>query len=141
MNGQFEIGAISPGRNFFAIAVLTGLCFAFVAPDDDGLSPDVRLLHWQTQTVGAMAFLIGAHLVLAKCRLVTQLNPRIRLALSGVPGALAYAPIAQFFDVWLGVESDTGDWFSLPAITNEWLNLVPPRSALTLCCSSRRGTI
>lgn len=126
MNGQFEIGALSPGQYFFAIAALIGLCFAFVAPDDDGLPLGLRLLHWQSQTVGVMAFLIGAHLFLAKCPPFTQLNPWIRLVLSGILGAVVYAPIAQVFDVWFGVEPEMESLFSLPAITNEWLNLVPP---------------
>ena len=126
MNGQFEIGAISPSHYFFAIAALVGLCFAFVSPDDDGLSFGLRLLHWQTQTIGVMAFLVGAHLLLAKHLIFTRLNPWLRLSLSGLLGAAAYAPISQVFDVWFGVEPDVGALFSLPAITNEWVNLVPP---------------
>jgi len=126
MNGHFEIGAISPARYFLSIAVLIGVCFAFIAPDDDGMHFGMRLLHWQTQTVGAMAFLICTHLLLAKFDWFSWLNPWLRLILSGALGASAYSPVAQAFDLWTGLETPVSGGLTFADVMNEWVNLVPP---------------
>ena len=122
MNGQFDIGGLTPGRYFFSIAVLLGLLFALVSPQQDK-SAMLIFLQWQLQTLLPMALLIGAHLLLSASAWFDRLNPWLALAISGLIGASLFAPLALAIDWWL----DAPAVGSLArALLDEWAGVAPP---------------
>ncbi len=127
MNGQIEIGGVTPTRYFFSIAVVLGLLFAMTS-GDAGHSALLVGLQWQLQTLVPMALLIGAHMLLLRSTGFAALNRWFTLAVSGVIGGSLFAPVALAIDVWLDPTLGLHDFGSeLPA---EWLAVVPP---VTLC--------
>ena len=102
MNGQFDIGEMTPLRYFSALAVLAGLLFGFIA---DGGSDDtpfpMQLLQWQLQSCIPMVLLVGSQLALARWRAFDRLNPWAQLALSGAAAAVLFTPIAVVIDLLL----------------------------------------
>lgn len=130
MNGQFEIGEITPARYFFGIAAVLGLLFALITPGT-GQDWDLlkRLFQWQLQTLGPMAFLIAVHLLLDRLSAFDRLNPWLKLFYSGLLGALLFSPLALLLDVWLVNEIvETTNW--LHAWLRELGGFLPP---VTIC--------
>ncbi len=126
MNGQFDIGGISPAKYFFSIAVVLGLLFALISTDQDRHIALI-FLQWQLQAVVPMALMIGAHRLLLSSRLFAGLNPWLGLAISGALGATLFSPVALGIDVWL--DGDLPG--SLAAeLLDEWLSVMPP---VTIC--------
>ena len=126
MNGQFDIGAISPTKYFFSIAVVLGLLFAMISTDQDRHIALI-FLQWQLQAVVPMALMIGTHRLLLNSGLFAALNPWLGLAISGVIGATLFSPVALGIDFWL----DGAVPGSLAAeLFDEWLSVAPP---VTLC--------
>ncbi len=123
MNGQIEIGGVTPTRYFFSIAVVLGLLFAMTS-GDSGHSPLLVGLQWQLQTLVPMALLIGAHMLLLRNARFAALNRWFTLVVSGVAGATLFTPDALAIDIWL----DAGlDWQHFGAeLASEWLAVVPP---------------
>ena len=102
MNGQFDIGEITPLRYFAALAVLAGLLFGFIADGGSNGSPFLlQLLQWQLQTCIPIVLLVGSQLLLARWRMFDRLNPWAQLAISGATGAVLFTPIAVAIDVLL----------------------------------------
>lgn len=126
MNGQFDIGAVTPTKYFFSIAVLLGLLFAMVSVDENK-SGMVIFIQWQLQAIIPMALMIGAHLLLSKNFRFNHFNPWLRLSISGSIGASLFAPIALLIDLKLEPEtpSDFGREF-----LDEWVSVMPP---VTVC--------
>lgn len=126
MNGQFDLGQVSPSRYFLGVAVLLGFLFAFIAPDDsDTTNIFVLLIHWQLQTVIPIMLLILSHLALHSIRLFNQLNPWIKIVSSGLIGVALYAPIGLGLDLWIESEHITKDRW-LPELISETAALGPP---------------
>jgi len=106
MNGHFKIGELSAHRYFLVAAVLTGLLFAFIAPDDDLKTHwALHLLQWQIQTVVPTFLAIGAHILIANVAGTFVSNPWWRLCLSGTIAAAIFAPLALLTDVALADEA------------------------------------
>ena len=123
MNGQFDIGGITPTRYFFPIACLLGLLFAMTSGDQQRPFPLV-LLQWQLQTLLPMALLVGAHVLLLQRVGLAARNPWLALALSGLVGASLFAPLALVIEVWLDGEPLQGPlWREL---LGEWGGVTPP---------------
>jgi hypothetical protein len=122
MNGQFDIGALTPGRYFFPIAILLGLLFALVSAEQ-GKSAGIIFLQWQLQTVLPMALLIGVHLLLSSSDWFDRLNPWLALTISGLAGASLFAPLALAIESWLDVPAEAP---FLQALIEEWIAVVPP---------------
>lgn len=126
MNGQFDIGGISPTRYFFSIAVVLGLLFAMISTDQDRHAALI-FLQWQLQAVVPMALMIGAHRLLSNSSLFTALNPWLGLAISGALGATLFSPVALGIDLWFdGVPSES----YAAELLDEWLSVAPP---VTIC--------
>lgn len=126
MSGQFNIGAITPTRYFFGIALLLGLLFTLITPasgeDWDGLR---RLFQWQVQTLAPMALLVVSHLLLHRWETFDHLNPWLKLIFSGLLGAVLFTPFALLLDIWLHDEVIAqGQW--LFALMEEFSHLAPP---------------
>jgi len=130
MNGQFDIGEITPARYFFGIAAVLGLLFALITPGtDQDWDLMKRLLQWQLQALGPMAFLIATHLLLDRLPAFDRLNPWLKLFYSGLLGALLFSPLALLLDVWLANEIvEKNNW--LHAWLRELGGFVPP---VTIC--------
>lgn len=125
MNGQFDLGAITPARYFFGIAVVLGLLFGFTNTDDDVHHLASGLLQWQLQAVGIMACLVGAHVLLLRWSWFERQSPWLQLTLSGTLGSLVFAPAGALIDAWLGGEVVAeGTW--LVEIGDEFLGIAPP---------------
>ena len=126
MNGQFDIGGISPTKYFFSIAVVLGLLFALISTDQDRHILLV-FLQWQLQAVVPMALMIGTHRLLLNSSLFARLNPWFGLAISGLIGASLFAPVALGIDLWL----DAPGPINLTAeLIDEWSSVAPP---VTIC--------
>lgn len=126
MNGQFEIGAITPFRYFFGIAIVLGLLFAMVAPESghewDGLR---RLFQWQLQSLGPVILLVMSHLLLHRLPGFDGLNSWLKLVCSGLIGAVLFSPLALSLDVWFEETSIMqGQWLS--AMQEELIEVTPP---------------
>ncbi len=128
MNRQFDLGAVTPARYFFGIAVVVGLMLGFATGDDEApLTP--RLLLWQLQAVGIMAAMVLMQVQLLRWRWFERRNPWLQLAISGVVGSLLFAPAGTMLDVWLGQEdlSQHGMWID---ILDEFAGVAPPAMVL-----------
>lgn len=101
MNGQFQLGAVTPLRYFFGIAVVLGLIFATIGDGDEATPFMLNLLIWQLQTLVPMALFVGSHLLLSNSRNFLRLNPWLRLVLSGTFGALLFSPLNLMLDTVL----------------------------------------
>lgn len=123
MNGQFQIGGLTPARYFFSIAVVLGLLFAMISVEQDIPAPLV-FLQWQLQTVIPMALLIRTHMLLSQVHRFNALNPWVGLILSGIVGASLFAPIALLIDFWL--EPPTTSFVLAAELFDEWISVVPP---------------
>ena len=123
MNGQIDIGGITPSRYFFSIAVVLGLLFAMTSGETAQPAWLVGL-QWQLQSLIPMALLVGSHMLLLRNARFAALNPWIGLAFSGVVGASLFAPAALLIEVCLGNEP-LEDVFATE-LRDEWLAVTPP---------------
>jgi hypothetical protein len=121
MNGQFDLGEVTPLRYFAAIAVVVGLLFGFITGGSDSTPLPLRLLQWQLQSCLPMALMVGSQLLLARLPAFERLNTWWQLALSGVVGATLFTPLALGIDAWL-----LGDPVSWTELVDEFLGVVPP---------------
>lgn len=125
MNGQFELGVISPRRYFFGLAVVLGLVFALVGGGDDEAGFFARLFLWQFQTVTPMALLVGSHMLLLRWRWFEAQSRWVQLVISGVAGVLLFSPLNLGLDLWLEVELTAAD-----SVVSLWLEelgyMAPP---------------
>lgn len=122
MNGHFEIGAVTPRRYFFSIAIVLGLLFALTSGDQD--RPQIVILvQWQLQTLLPISLLIGTHMVLLKNAGFAGLNSWLALTISGAVGASIFAPLALMIDFWL--EPATEAPF-IEELLDEWVSVTPP---------------
>ncbi len=127
MNGQFDIGDLTPTKYFFSIAIVLGLLFAMISGDSD--KPIIFVfLQWQLQTIVPMALLIGMHILLLKNQRFTRLNPWIALLISGVLATTVFSPIALTIDSWLEPTNHSKSY--LIELFDEWCGVTPP---ITIC--------
>lgn len=122
MNGQFEMGDLSPPKLFIGISAVLGLILALII--DPPHSFIAHLIHWQIQTTGAVVFIILTHIVLFKLINYQQLNPWLRVAFSGLIGAIIFSPIATMSDVILGGEVLERGFQG--ELLNEIVSVIPP---------------
>ena len=125
MNGQFDLGAITPLRYFSGIAVVLGLLLASVSEVDEGTSWLVHYLVWQLQTVIPMGLFVACHIVLERLLANTSPNPWLQLLVSGALGALIFTPFNLAIDVLLQGE-DLGAQPMPAALLGELLSMGPP---------------
>ena len=124
MNGQFELGAVTPQRYFFGIAVVLGLLFATIGELDEGSSWWSHYLVWQLQTLIPMALFVGCHLLLGQFSFAANLNPWLQLLISGGVGAVVFTPINLGLDVLLQGEVLV-DQQILSALLSEITSMAP----------------
>ena len=125
MNGQFDLGSITPTKYFFTIASTLGLLFAFIGTDDSESGIALQLIRWQFQTLGPMAFLIASHIWLSQHQFLRSTNPWLNLTFSGVLGVALFSPLSFLVDLSLQSEyPQSEDWLL------DWLeelsNILPP---------------
>ncbi|MBX2848792.1 MAG: LytTR family transcriptional regulator [Acidiferrobacterales bacterium] len=125
MNGQINLGDIKPINYFLTIAVVVGLMFAFITPDEDLKYGWLgHLLHWQIQTLIPMALAIVVLIFLPKSKLINTRNPWFKLIISGLIACLITTPIALCSDILL-----TGQQLEQTLIIellNEFIAITPP---------------
>lgn len=125
MNGQFELGAVSPRRYFVVVAMVFGLLFGLIVDPDPGIRAWGHLLQWQVQTGVPMALLVGSHLLLHRFTWFEARRPWLRLILSGTIGVLVTAPMLHAADVLMAVDSRAAQgWWWGAAL--EVLDIGPP---------------
>lgn len=127
MNGHFDIGAITPTKYFFSIAIVLGLLFAMISVDQDK-APLLVFLQWQLQTLLPMALLVGAHMLFLKSHRFADLNPWLAISVSGLIGASLFAPIALAIDFWLEPQAQVASYSA--ELFDEWISVTPP---VTIC--------
>lgn len=125
MNGQINLGQLQPVKYFLSVAILIGLMFAFVAPDDTlAYGWLVHAVHWQLQTVVPMFFAIAIHFLLSRFGLLRQLNPWATLFITGLLTGLLFAPIGLISD--LSLTSEVINESAGAALMDELIAIVPP---------------
>ena len=123
MNGQIDLGAITPSKYFFSIAVILGLLFAMITPADN--HPKwVVYLQWQLQTVLPMTFMVVVHSLLCFWPRFNYLGSWTKLLISGFGGVCLFSPIALMIDIWIGSEPQYDDLIT--ATVSEWTQVAPP---------------
>jgi hypothetical protein len=125
MNGQFDLGAISPIRYFFGIAAVVGLLLGFTSGEDEGSALGPRLLQWQLQALGIMGLLVLTHITLLRWRWFERRNPWLQLAASGITASLLFSPVGVGIDAWLAGEM-VGPGQRLSETVDEFSGLAPP---------------
>jgi hypothetical protein len=122
MNGQFDLGEITPLRYFATIAIVVGLLFALISGGEEGAPPlPLRLLQWQLQSCLPMALMVLSQLSLARLPFFDGLNTWVQLAVSGALGAALFTPMALGIDALL-----YGDPVSLLELADEFSGVAPP---------------
>ena len=124
MNGQFDLGAVTPQRYFFGIAVVLGLLFASVSEVDAGASVLTHFLVWQLQTVIPMGLFVGCHVLLERVPSAAGLNPWLQLVISGSLGAVLFTPVNLGIDVVLQGD-ELGERALIAALLGEILSMGP----------------
>lgn len=125
MNGQFDLGAVTPVRYFFGIAAVLGLLLGFTNTEEGGHQLVLGLLQWLLQAVGIMGCLVVAHVQLLRWAWFEKQRPWLQLVSSGTLGSLAFAPAGVLIDHWLGGEViANGAW--LAETLDEFLGVAPP---------------
>lgn len=124
MNGQFDIGDISPQKYFLGVASVLGVLFAFITPDLVHIGFLQLLLIWQIQTVGAIIIVIISHLLLIRYFYMSRLNRWMQLFLSGLIGASLFSPIGLFVDIHLANEGFPAHFSA--ELFDEWSAIAPP---------------
>ncbi len=122
MNGHFDFGAVTPAKYFFSIAVVLGLLFAMISPDQQKPAA-VVFLQWQLQTLLPMGLLVGSHLLLSNLGRFAGLNPWLALSISGIVGASLFAPLALLIDIL--IEGPPSNGFAAELFA-EWQGVAPP---------------
>ncbi len=125
MDGQFELGEVSPARYFSFIAIAVGLLFGFIAEEPPGDHPLLlHFLQWQLQALVPMALLVGSHVALSRFTGFERLSRWLQLAVSGLVGALLFAPFATALDQWLLPEAATSGFAT--EVILEFAAVAPP---------------
>lgn len=93
------------GSGLFLIVI-----FTLLEPDiSDPLQGGWLLLFWTIHVATALVLLQGMQMLLLRVPFMMRRPPWVQVALSGLIGALLFAPIAAVFDWMLGVDADAED--------------------------------
>ncbi len=125
MNGQLDIGDISPLKYFGVLAVVTGLLFGLIASEDSSPAGLVlQLLQWQLQALIPMLLLIAVQAALVRVSLPPPTRPWLRLALAGVLASIIFTPLGLALDVFIAGEAPPEQLVS--ELLDEFLGIAPP---------------
>lgn len=127
MNGQFQLGQITPWRYFLAVAVVVGLVLGLTTPDEDEPFSITAMLAWQIQSLVAMGMLVFFQISFGRLSRYRQLGPWGQLILSGLAACLVIAPVYLLLDIGTGLNElpeSAAQWRL--AITEEILGFTPP---------------
>lgn len=123
MNGQFDLGQIRSAYYFLTIAVVLGLAFAFIAPDNDVKNGWLSLIvQWQIQTVVPMFLAVIIHGGVFSIWSGVK-SPWIKLLFSGILASVVFTPIALWTDLVFAGEKITNIQAEL---IDEFWGLIPP---------------
>lgn len=124
MNGPFKIGAVRPIQYFFAIGVVIGLLFSMISDGDESVSSIIpQIIQWQLQVLIPLFILIGVHTFMHKSLSFDNLNPWLKLTISGFIGALIFSPLALWIDTIYG-EAVANKFGS--NLLHEFISVAPP---------------
>lgn len=124
MNGPFKIGEIRPIEYFLAIGVIIGLLFSMIADGDESVSAIIpQIIQWQLQVLIPLFILIAVHSLLHKIDRFDNLNPWLKLSISGLIGALLFSPLAIWID-WMYGEVNPSALSS--GLLHEFISVAPP---------------
>jgi len=122
MNGQRHLWALDARLYFLAITLSLTLIFASLNPEGSGQVAGWLLIpFWLLHTALPIALLVGAHIWLSWFSAFESLNPWIKIALSGLVGAILFSPFALFLDLIFG-NGPAGVFADPRILTAEWLN-------------------
>jgi hypothetical protein len=119
MDGQFQIGAISPWRYFLCVGFVLA-CILSVSDDDNILPFWLNFIVWQGQVFLALGFFITTHTLMRG--VLSKQNNFVKLIVSALIAVTLYVPISLLFDVYIEQETP----YSIGALIEEWQNMVPP---------------
>ena len=132
MNGQFQMGVISPTKYCIYVAFFLGILFAMIGRDfaveelalvgrDELVFSVNYFLLWQLHTIGLTFFMIYALVGLNRWSRFEALNPWLKLIMSGALGSAVFAPIGLGADLCVGLEEQIdGFWKGVFA---EWIDI------------------
>jgi hypothetical protein len=102
-------------RNYFlAVGGFLAVLFAVLGPEGStDLGLPARLLQWTAQVAIPLVLLISIHLLLSRSHAFDGLSPWLKLTISGVFGALLFAPAALTLDFLFGVD----DWDQIKSLS------------------------
>lgn len=109
-------------RNYFlAVGGFLTVLFAVLRPEGStDLGLPARLLQWTAQVAIPLVLLISIHLLLSRSHAFDRLNPWLKLTISGVFGALLFAPAALTLDFLFGID----DWDQVKSLSDLLLLLL-----------------
>lgn len=125
MNGQFNLGDVSPIHYFLVVASALGLLFALIVPSEPAGPPWlVVVLQWQFQTLMPIFLILMTSSLLPDVRGFGSLPQWMQLGLCGLIGAMLFSPLGLWFDVQILNESLVLPFWQ--ELIDEMLAIVPP---------------
>jgi hypothetical protein len=106
LNQHFKFGDINPSHYFFIFGLFLVIIFASTGNEDGTmLNPLILFLQWFLNVFVPISILISLHISLQSVTRFDRLNPWIKLILTGLVGAVIFAPIAYLLDITLGTDA------------------------------------
>lgn len=106
LNQHFKFGDVNPSHYFFIFGLFLVIIFASTGNEDGTmLHPLVLFLQWCLNVFVPISILISLHISLQSVTRFDRLNPWIKLILTGLVGAVIFAPIAYLLDIKLGTDA------------------------------------
>lgn len=127
MNGQFQIGQLTPWRYFLGVAIAIGLILGFTTQPQGTVFSWLHLLSWQLQSNTAIWLLVLIQMTLAKLRRYQKMGPWFQLILSGLLASLFITPVYLALDIVNGLNTLPGSSIEWSAsLADEFIGFLPP---------------
>ena len=122
MNGQRHFWALDARLYFLVIILSLTLIFASLNPEGSGQVAGWLLIpFWFLHTALPIALLVGMHIWLSHFSTFERLNLWIKIALSGLAGAILFSPFALFLD-WIFGNGPAEVFTDPETLMSEWLS-------------------
>ncbi len=125
MNGTFRLGEIGPLRYFAVIGLLTGITFGLITSEEGVVETAFSVIQWTLQASIGIFAIVLCHMLLLRSLMFERLDPWRQLIVSGIAGAVVFAPVALAIDLLIIGEEMEAASLGLELV-DEFMALVIP---------------